>query len=144
MDKLKNTRILGGIGIIGMFLGTILPYFNISFLGYKKTISLLGYWEGKVIILLTFANILFIFKDFIKKYIPQMFNSGIGKMIDNANAKLVIVPTVLSALFAIYMIININVDSTYIKYGLGFYILWIGIVASLAHSFIYKGNNKMM
>lgn len=144
MDKLKNTKILGGVGIIGMFLGTILPYFNISVLGYTKTISLWGYWEGKVIILLTLANLLFIFKDFIKKYIPQMFNSGLGRMIDNANAKLVIIPTVLAAIFAIYMIVNINVDSTYIKYGVGFYVLWIGIIASLAHSFIYKGNDNLM
>lgn len=65
-------------------------------------------------------------------------------MIDNANAKLVIIPTVLAAIFAIYMIVNINVDSTYIKYGVGFYVLWIGIIASLAHSFIYKGNDNLM
>ena len=144
MEKLKNTKILGGIGLICMFLGTILPYFNISLLGYTKSISLIGYWEGKVIIALIIANLLFIFKDFIEKYIPQMFNSGIGRMIEKANAKLVIIPTILSAAFAIYMIVNINVDSSYIKYGIGFYVLWIGIISLLAYSFIYKGNQNNM
>lgn len=76
-----------------MFLGTILSYYQYSFLGYSIKICLYKYLEGKIVIALTVANLLFIFKDLVEKYTPQMFNSNIGGKIKNANSKLAIVPT---------------------------------------------------
>lgn len=138
MDKLKNTRILGGIGIIALLLGVILPYVKFSFLGYSQTISLWGYWEGKIMILLILANTLFIFKDYVERYVPQLFNSNIGQKIKNANEKLVLVPTILVVIFAIYLYTTIDVDSKYLEHGLGFWLLWIGVILLVAHCFIYK------
>lgn len=138
MDKLKNTRILGVVGIVGLFLGIILPYFTFSFLGYTQSISLWGYWEGKIMMVLTVANLLFIFKDYVERYVPQMFNSTIGRMIKDANPKCAIIPTILIVAFAIYLFKTIDIDTNYIKYGLGFWSLWGGIICLIAHTFIYK------
>ena len=138
MSKIRNTIIIGVIGLVLTFLGTILPYFTISVFGYGTSISLLGYWEGKIILVLLFASLLFICKDYIEKFLPQLFDSGFGSKIKDANPKFVLIPTILMAVFAIWLFFSIEIDMTYIKYGIGFWLLWIGIICLLVHSFIYK------
>ncbi len=142
ISKIKTTRILAAIGIIAVLAGTILPYvtLNINYFGISS-ITLISYLEGKFIILLLAAIVLFIFEDLVEKHVPKMFESGFGKFIKKADSKLVAVPTALIAATAIYVYSTLNVDSfmqEYIKYGLGAFALWIGIVALIAHSFIYK------
>ena len=142
MEIIKNKRILAAIGIISLFLGIILPYYTFSAFGFSESISLWGYLEGKIILALTLANALFVFKDIIEKYVPQLFNSIIGKKIANVkNPKLSLIPLVLIIIFVIYL--NSKM-SGYVHFdkGIGFYLLWIGIIALAAHSFIYKGNNE--
>ena len=63
IEKCRTTKILGAIGIVGLILGTIMPYVKYNFFGYQYSISLWGYWEGKVIMILAIANLLFIFKE---------------------------------------------------------------------------------
>ena len=138
MSKIRNTIIIGVIGLVLTFLGTILPYFTISVFGYGTSISLLGYWEGKIILVLLFASLLFICKDYIEKFLPQLFDLGLGSKIKDANPKFVLIPTILMAVFAIWLFFSIEIDMTYIKYGIGFWLLWIGIICLLVHSFIYK------
>ena len=104
----------------------------------SKSISLFGYWEGKVILVLLLASLLFICKDYIEKFLPQLFDSGLGSKIKDANPKFVLIPTILMAVFAIWLFFSIEIDMTYIKYGIGFWLLWIGIICLLVHSFIYK------
>lgn len=139
MNKVKNTRILAVIGIAGLFLGTILPYFKISFLGYSQSFSLFGYWEGKIVMLLVVANALFIFKDYIKKYAPQMFNTSMGRIIEDANSKLSLIPTILSAVFAIYLYIELK-DTSIVKFAMGFWILWLGVASLIAFAILYQGD----
>lgn len=141
MDKLKNTRILGVIGIVGLILGIVLPYYTISFFGYTKSVSLWGYWEGKIMMILTIANLLFIFKDYVEKYVPQMFDYNIGRIIKDANPKFSIVPTILVVVFAIYLYTKIDIDTSYVKYGLGFWSLWGGIISLIVYTFLYKKSN---
>jgi len=139
MEAIKNKRILAIIGIAGLIFGCILPYYNISFLGYSRSISLWNYWEGKVVLVLALANALFIFQDVIEKYIPQLFNNWVGNIVQKAkNPKFALVPTILVAVFAISLIVRLDVDSEYIKFGLGFWTLWIGIVALIGHAIFYK------
>ena len=138
MSKIRNTIIIGVIGLVLTFLGIILPYFTISVFGYGTSISLFGYWEGKVILVLLFASLLFICKDYIEKLLPQLFDSWFGSKIKDANPKFVLIPTILMAVFAIWLFFSIEIDMTYIKYGIGFWLLWIGIICLLVHSFIYK------
>jgi len=141
MEKLRNTRILALVGIIALVLGTIMPYITVSVFGYSDSISLWGYWEGKLIVVLAVANLLFIFKDFVEKYIPQLFNTTLGRKIKNLNnPKFSLIPTVLVAVFAIYLYNKLDLDaiSKYLKYGLGFWSLWIGVISLVAHAILYK------
>ena len=141
IDKLKNTRILAGIGIVCMILGTMLSYISVSILGISYDISLLDYWEGKVILLIAVANLLFIFKDFVEKYIPSLFNTGIGKKIkDIENPKASLVPTILGAAFAFYLTSRLSVEFS--DYSLGFYSMWIGVICLVAYAILHKNNDK--
>lgn len=142
MELIKNKKILALVGIIGLLLGTFMPYYTFSILGYSQSISLWGYWEGKIVLALTLANALFIFKDWIEQHMPQLFNNNIGRMVKNANnPKMSLIPTALVAGFIIYMFVDIDVDPKYFSYGLGFYLLWIGIISLVGHAIFYKGEN---
>lgn len=139
MEVIKNKKILAIIGIACLLLGCFLPYYVVSLFGFKETIALWGYWEGKIIFVLTLANALFIFQDFIEKYIPRLFNNWVGNLVQKAkNPKFALIPTILVALFAISMIAEADLDSEYIKYGLGFWVLWIGIASLIGHAIFYK------
>lgn len=142
MEVLKNKRILAIIGIIGLILGIMMPYYTVSIFGYSTSISLWGYWEGKVIFVLTLACGLIIFKDIIEKYIPQLFDNAIGRIVEKVNnPKIALIPTILVAAYAVYLIVSLDVSSEYIKYGIGFYILWVGIIALFGHAIFYKKQN---
>lgn len=137
IEKLKTTRILGAIGIIGLILGTIMPYVKYNFFGYKYSISLWGYWEGKVVMVLAIANLLFIFKDIVEKYVPALFNTGVGSKIKDLNsAKYSLVFTILAGLFALYLTIRLDIDFKY--YNIGFYSLWVGAICLVLYSVLYK------
>lgn len=140
MEKLRNTRILGAIGIIALFLGVILPYYQINLFGYSYKITLWGYLEGKIVMILAVANFLFIFKDLIEKYVPQMFNSNLGRKIQNANPKFSIIPTILIVAFVVILFFRLDIDTT-LNHGLGFYTLWFGVICLILHTFIYKKSN---
>ena len=138
IEKMKTTRILAVIGIVGLVFGTIMPYVKYSFLGYRYSISLWGYWEGKVIMLLAIANLLFIFKDLVEKYAPFLFNSSIGKKIQDCdNPKFSLIPTALSAIFAIYLTSILGIDS-FKYYNIGFYALWIGTISLIAYAVMHR------
>lgn len=142
IEKMKTTRILGAVGIAGLIFGTIMPYVKYNFFGYKYSISLWEYWEGKVIMILAIANLLFIFKDIVEKYIPSLFNTGIGKKIkDLDNPKYSLVPTVLVAIFVIYLTASIGV-STFKYYNIGFYAMWLGTISLVAYAFLHKKDDE--
>lgn len=141
LDKLKNTRLLAVIGIAGLILGTMFSYVSYDLFGYKYDIALWDYWEGKVILLIAIANLLFIFKDFVEKYIPSLFNTGIGRKIkDINNPKASLVPTIAAAAFALYLTLKLDVKMS--NYSLGFYSLWIGVIALVAYAILHKNNDE--
>lgn len=142
IEKMKNTRILATIGIAGLILGTIFPYVSYSFFGSSVNISMWNYWEGKIVLILAIANLLFIFKDFVGKYIPSLFNTNIGKKIaDIDNPKVSLVPTILAVVFVVYL--QIRLDIGFGNYGIGFYLLWIGIIALLAYAFLHRKKDDL-
>lgn len=142
IDDLKNKRILALIGIVCLTAGTFLPYLKVSVWTYNYTLTLWNYWEGKVIIALTLASTLFIFRDWVEKYAPQLFNNNIGKLVDKYNnTKYSLVPTILIALLALYLLSDIDVSSKYLNYGIGFWIIWIGIISLVGHAVLYKKQN---
>jgi len=152
MEIVKNKRILALIGIISLLLGTIFPYmtFEIKELKYYESISLISYIEGILILIITFATTLIIFKDFVEKYASRLYERGLGKLLKKVeNPKFAIIPTVLVAGIAIYLT-SVSMDigssfddySDYIKNGIGFYLLWLGVLCLIAHAFLYKGSTK--
>lgn len=143
MEVIKNKKILALVGIVALIMSTFLPYVTIKVWGYSDSLSLWGYIEGKLILVLTLANALFIFKDWIEKYIPALFNNGIGRLVEKANnPKFSLIPTILAAALAIYLFTSLDVDSEYLSYGLGFYLLWIGVIALVGHAIFYKGDKQ--
>lgn len=139
LDKLKNTRLLAGIGVVCMILGTMFAYVSYDLWGYKYEIALWDYLEGKIILIIAVANLLFIFKDFVEKYLPALFNTGIGKKIkDISNPKASLVPTFLGAAFAIYL--TLKLDVSFSNYSLGFYSMWIGVICLVAYAILHKNN----
>lgn len=141
-EKVKTTRILAAVGLCALFLGTLFPYFKITFLGISGSVKLIDYWEGKVIIVLIIANLLFIFGDLVEKYVPQLFETNVGKTIKKLDSKFSIIPVILVAVMAIYLASEVDVSSKYLKYGLGFYTLWAGVICTVAHAFLYKKTAK--
>lgn len=142
IEKCKTTRILGAIGIIGLVLGTIMPYVKYKLLGYSYSISLWRYWEGKIIMLLALANLLFIFKDIVAKYVPSLFNSAIGRKIEECNnPKFSLIPTVLCGIFTIYVTSILGIDS-FKYYSIGFYLMWIGTISLIAYAFLHKADSN--
>ena len=141
IEKCKTTRILAIIGIVGLFLGVIVPYVKMDLYIYEYTITLWEYWEGKVIMILVIANLLFIFKDIIEKYVPALFNSALGQKIrDCKNPKVSLIPTILIVIFAIYLTSTLGIDS-FKYYSIGFYLMWIGTISLVAYAFLHKNGN---
>lgn len=144
IEKCKTTRILGAIGIIGLVLGTITPYVSYNIFGYKYSISLWEYWEGKIIMLLALANLLFIFKDFVEKYVPFLFNNWVGRKVQECeNSKFSLIPTVLAAIFAIYITSILGIDS-FKYYSIGFYSMWLGTLSLVVYAFLHKTDNDSL
>ena len=142
IEKCKTTRILGGIGIIGLILGIIMPYVKYNIFGYKYSISLWRFWEGKIMMFLAIVNLLFLFKDIVEKYVPVLFNSAFGQKIrDCKNPKLSLIPTVLTAIFAIYVTSILGIES-FKYYNIGFYAMWIGTLSLVAYAFLHKKDDN--
>jgi len=91
-------------------------------------------------LIIAIANLLFIFKDFVEKYIPSLFNTGIGKKIKNINnPKASLIPTFLGAAFAVYLTLKLDVEFS--AYSLGFYSMWIGVICLVAYAILHKNND---
>ena len=142
LEKLKNTRILATIVIIAIVLSTFFSYVSYNIFGYKYSVSLWHYWEGKVILILAIANLIFIFKDYVEKYIPNLINAGFWQKIANIkNSKASLVPTFLIAALALYLTLNADIKFSY--YSLGFYLLWLGIICLIAYPILHKNNTDV-
>lgn len=143
IEKCKTTRILAIIGVIGLFLGVILPYVKYTFWGSSLSITLWNYWEGKVIMVLILANVLFIFKDLVEKYMPSLFNSALGKKIEECdNPKMYFISIALVVVLEIIVTMEIGFE-LFRYFNLGFYCIWIGIISLVAYAILHKESNDI-
>lgn len=138
MKTFKNTRILAFCGLCCLFLAEMLPYLTFSFWGYFQQIKLWNYFEGKAMMFLILLDAVFIFHDYIEKYIPNFKNSKMGKKMLDINPKLAFIFTIGIAFFAIWLSLRLDIDTRYLKRGSGFYCLWGGIFCLTLHSFVYR------
>ena len=138
MDKvlsvLKSTKILGIVGSILLIIGTLFPFYTVSFLGIKASVKLIENTAGKIMLIVGIISLAMIFIDFIISKIPE------GKatfLLNLRNQKLILIP---AAIALILLIVSANQDTYGLgKLAFGFYLLLIGIIALAAYPFMYKG-----
>ena len=137
-DQLKNTRVLAGIGLVVMLIGTILPYIKTySLNGIPKTSLLLEYWEGKIVLILLIANLIFLFKDYVEKYIPSLLNVTVWKKISILKYQYAMLPSIIATIFILELTINRNAG--FAMFSTGFYTLWLGVICIIIYLIINKG-----
>ncbi len=141
LEKIRYTKIIAAIGVVLLILGTFFTYVKFTFFGFEiGSASLIGYWEGYIVIILALANLLINFKSFAERYIPKLYESKIGNKLANiSNPKMSLIPTGIALILLIYLHSTLDIDSDYATYGLGFYLLWLGVILLIAYPFIYKG-----
>ena len=138
----KNTRFLAALGLACSFLCIFFTYVKYTVLGMAVKIKLIDFFEGKLMILLILLNLMFVFKDYVKKYLPKLFQNNLGKKIENINdQRLTLIPTILMVIFAFVVKGETKVEFLNIKYGLGFFLMWLGVISLVIYAFIYKNNN---
>ena len=144
MHYLKETKLLGLIANIILVISVFLPIITVtvSLFGFShsETISYIK-GDGIFILILAIINIILIFANKLADKIPFM-----SKL---TNPKYSLVPTAIIALLLIILMSNKgkllgNDYSTFatIKYNIGFYLLWLGTIASAAYPFLYKDTNS--
>ena len=138
MDKIKNTKILGIIGNVLVILALFLPtaVIKADILGVKESLQYIK-GDGKILLVLSIINLIIIFAD----KIPLSFLKGF------TNVKV----TAISTIIEIIILINFSVKggdalvgNAYIKssWGIGFYLMWVGVVVSMLCPIIYREKNK--
>ncbi len=142
MEKLKSTKLLGIIGAIVTIIGLFLPFATVTAkaFGIKHSESITYIQaDGLYVLLLAVITLLMIFSDKLSEKVA--FFRKISNM------KLVLVPTVLAAIILIFDMINAadvvgdvstSLVSAEISYGIGLWVLWIGLIATAIFPFIYK------
>ena len=150
MDLIKNKKVLAIAGIVLMIVGVFLPFFKITVSAYgysvSETVSLSKGWEGWVIIALAISEAAFVFKELLKFINTGLINSALA---NKNNPKFCLIFAAASALILVKVILDKNgadfgAAASYatVSYSFGFYVLWVGIVCTVAHSFLAKPANK--
>lgn len=139
----KETRILAIVGLTCLFICLFLTYIKYTIQGLAVKVKLISFLEGKLMILLILLSAMFIFKDYVKKYIPKLFENNIGNKIYNINdQRWTLIPTCLTVIFSFVVNGKSEIEFLNTTHGLGFYCLWLGIIALVLYAFIYK-NEKI-
>ena len=141
MSILKEKRYLGMIGNILVIIGTFLPFVSItvSFLGVSAggaSLSLISGapFYGILVILASVVGLLVIFSD----KLADKF-AFLEKL---KNQKITVITTIISAVLVIINVISLPGAGGVlgnVSLGFGFWLMVIGLVASLAYPFVYKG-----
>lgn len=141
MEKLKTTKILGIVGNIILAVAVFLPLMtvSVSFLGISQSQSM-SYIEGDgvFVLILAIINLVLIFADKISDKVAFF-----KKLI---NPKITLIPTALILIILIVLTTNgasslgAYASLANISFGIGYWLLWIGVIASAAYPFLYKEN----
>lgn len=146
MEILKQKRYLGMVGAILVIVGLFLPFVtvSVSFLGVSKSESTswigAGGFDAVLVLILSVVTLLMIFSDKLADKVAFF-----GKL---SNQKLTLIPTVISALLLIFSIsqastaMGIVGSLGSVSFGIGFWLIVVGLVACVAYPFIYKGENN--
>ncbi len=140
INLLKTKRILAVVGLVAFFLGLLFPYYNGTIFGAEfKGSALIKDPKGKLILILIIVNIIVIFKDYIKKYVPKLFNNNfVLKLEKIGQKKLTLISSAVLIIYVIYINIDLWSGIDNLSKDLGYYLLCIGIIALAGHNILYK------
>lgn len=132
MDKIRNSKILGIVGNAVLLVGTFLPMYTVSLFGISQSISYVQ-GDGIFVILLAVIALLMIFADKLADKVAFF-----GKL---TNPKLTLIPTAISAILLIIAVTSVSSTGygSLFSFGIGFYLMIIGLVAAAVYPFLYKG-----
>lgn len=140
MEKLTKTKLLGIVGTIVTIIGVFLPFATVSanILGYKasESVSFIE-GDGVFILILSIVTLLMLFSNMLANKVA--FFEKLSK------PKLVLTPTVISIGILVYNMINAGEvvgelgGLVKVSYGIGTWVMWIGLIATAIFPFIYKG-----
>lgn len=140
MEKLTKTKLLGIVGAIVTIIGVFLPFATVSanILGYKASESV-SFIEGDgiFVLILSIVALLMLFSNMLANKVAFF-----GKL---SKPKLVLIPTVLSIIVLVYDMINAGEvvgelgGLVKVSYGIGTWVMWIGLIATAIFPFVYKG-----
>jgi len=137
IEKLKNSRMLAVIGLAAITLALFLPYITITVYD-SISLSLIEYTEGKIVMIFIIFHAVVIFQDYIKKYVPRFHTSGFNRIQDMDDSNLMLIAASLTVAYAIFLYFQIDVDTAFVNYGIGFWMLWIGILCLMIHAVLHK------
>lgn len=140
MKLVKETKFLGLVGNILLSIAVFLPIISVSVslfgFSHSKSVSYIN-GDGVIVLILAIINIILIFANKLSEKIPFL-----SKL---TNPKLTLIPTAIVAILLIALTSNSSklLGSEYsslatIKFNIGFYLLWLGTLASAAYPFLYK------
>lgn len=85
------------------------------------------------------ANLLFIFKDYVEKYVPKLFEIDMAKKIkDIKNPKASLVPTIIAVVLVLITTSRLNYSLS--DYSIGFYLVWLGVICLVLYPIMNKNS----
>lgn len=138
MDKLRNTKILGIIGNVLVIISLFMPVLVLEseVIGYRESWQYINS-DGKILLALSIINLVIIFAD---KISPEFFKGF-------TNIKITAIPSIIEVIVLINFTAkrgDIVIGNQYVdlKWSIGFYVMWIGVILSMLCPIIYREKNK--
>ena len=118
----KNSKIIGWIGCLLMFIAVFFPFATASLFGISSSVSFIE-GDGWIVLVISIITAILIF-----------FNKS----------KISLIPTAIVLLITLYDGINaIDEGMGLVSLNIGFYLIIIGVVLVTAYSFIFKNGTKI-
>ena len=136
MENIKNTKLLGVIGNILVIVSLFCTWIVVEAkeIGLSGNIKLKETSDGGLTFILSIFSLIVIFAENIS---PKFFK-GL------TNIKLTLISAIVELLVILrrlYISINTNYEGISHHFGIGFYLMCIGVVLLLIFPFIYKQEN---
>lgn len=156
METLKNKKYLGIAGAGMLFFSVFFPFikWKKEYSGLLSTLKFDAFiksWGGWLLLLMSVASLMIIFRKVVEEKLPQIYNTGFGSTVKGWGEKGLFAPIGISAFILFLVLVNNSLfytvkvwgktysikDETTV--GVGFWFALIGIALLIAHSIIYKG-----
>ena len=139
LEKIKTTKILGIIGLVLMYIGLMVPFIKLDFFGTFAYVDKYLYDNGKGVLLLWFLMVLIMFSDVIVVNCPKG-----EKIISYLKSQKIILILCIIALIVLIITTVSMIDDYEDMFSLcpGYFLSWIGLIATAAYSILYKGKPK--